>query len=149
LNDSRWNRVPSGRVAVAACAALLSAGAIAGARFGQPSVVITPASDGGGTAVGTLGGVRNSAGTVERLSCAVSRTEITPLVGAVRRSTTVSCSARNQAGATATCVSTSEVYATVLDGVTNDSLIEFHYSPTGQCRGLFVYESSSLERKRP
>lgn len=143
----------SSRIAVAAaCAAMVSAlaasMAFAGIRYGQPGVSIHQATDGSGYAMGTLGGVRNTANTRERLACTVQRTETTTAAGVVRRSTAVSCNARDINNVVATCASTQEKHAVALDGVSNDSLIEFHYDTAGTCTTIWVYESASLERKR-
>lgn len=151
MDNSKGRQSP--RIAVtAACAALASAAlasaAYAGIRYGQPSVSIHQATDGGGYAMGTLGGVRNSANTRERLACTVTRTETTTAAGVVRRATSVSCNARDGNNVVATCVSTQEKHAVALNGVSNDSLIEFHYDAAGTCTAIWVYESASLERKR-
>jgi hypothetical protein len=151
MDNSKGRR--SDRIAVkAACAGLASAAiasvAYAGSRYGQPSVSIHQATDGSGYAMGTLGGVRNSANTRERLFCTVTRTETTSAAGAVRRSTSVSCGARDGNDVVASCVSTQEKHAVALNGVSNDSLIEFHYDAAGTCTTIWVYESASLERKR-
>ena len=143
----------SHRIAVtAACAAIASSAgvsvALAGVRYGSPSVTIFSTSDGGGYAMGTLGGVRNSAGNRERLYCVVTRSETTNSSGVSVRSSTVTCGARDAADVSVTCVSTQEKHAVALNGVSNDSLIEFHYDPKGTCTNIWVYESASLERKR-
>ena len=143
----------STRMAVtAACAAVASMAfapmADAGVRYGLPSVSIYQATDGSGYAMGTLGGVRNSTNTRERLACTVTRTETTTAAGAVRRSTSVNCGARDGNNVVATCVSTQEKHAVALNGVSNDSLIEFRFDAAGNCTTIWVYESSSLERKR-
>jgi|SRR5688572_13829120 len=142
----------STRIAVtAACAATavaMASAAYAGVRYGLPSVSIYQATDGSGYAMGTLGGVRNSVNTRERLACTVTRTETTSAAGAIRRSTAVNCSARDGNNVVATCVSTQEKHAVALNGVSNDSLVEFHYDVAGNCSTIWVYESASLERKR-
>lgn len=138
----------STRITVTAACAAMASMAYAGIRYGQPSVSIYQASDGSGYAMGTLGGVRNSANTRERLACTVTRTESTTAAGVVRRSTSVSCSARDGNNVVATCVSTQEKHAVALNGVSNDSLIEFHHDAAGNCTTIWVYESASLERKR-
>ena len=145
FNEKGWRSSRIARVAV--CAALASATAFAGTHYSQPSVSITPASDGGGYAVGTLGGVRNSVNTRERLACTVTRTETTNAAGVASRSTVVSCLARDKDNLTASCVSRDERHAVALDGASNDSLIEFHYDAAANCTTLWVYESASLERK--
>lgn len=137
--------------ATAACAAIsvaLATAAQAGIRYGQPSVSITANGDGSGYAMGTLGGVRNSASTRERLACTVTRTESTSAGGVVSRSSVVSCGARDANNVSVSCVSTQEKHAKALNGVSNDSLIEFHYDTAGNCTTIWVYESASLERKR-
>jgi hypothetical protein len=136
----------SGITGVALCTVLASA-ALAGARYGQPGVSITPSSDGGGRAMGTLGGVRNSANTRERLACTVTRTETTNSAGVSTRATAVNCLARDKDNVTATCVSRDEKHAAALDGASNDSLIEFNYDAAANCTTIWVYESASLERK--
>jgi hypothetical protein len=144
----RIQRPWSSRIAVVAACAALASMANAGSRYGLPGVRITTNADGSGHAEGTLGGVRNSANTVERLSCTVTRNETTNAAGIVARSSTVSCLARDANGLIATCVSAQEKHAIALNGVSNDSLIEFRYNPAGTCTTLAVYESASLERKR-
>lgn len=138
----------STRIVVTAACAVMASMAYAGSRYGQPSVSIYKASDGSGYAMGTLGGVRNSVSRVERLSCAVSRSESTNSRGIVVRTTAVDCAARDNGGILANCSSKQEKHAVALNGVSNDSLIEFHFDATGQCTTIWVYESASLERKR-
>jgi hypothetical protein len=142
-------RTGPGRISIVALATLVSAAAIAGSRYNPPGVVITRNADGTGLASGTLGGTRNSSNNVERLSCVVVRTDMTSAAGVPSRSSTVSCIARDSASVSATCVSTLESHATALDGVSNDSLIEFRYDASGRCASITVYESASLERKKP
>lgn len=148
-------RTGPGRLAIVAIATLISASALvstvslAGNRYSPSGVVITRNADGTGFASGTLGGARNSANTVEKLSCAVVRLDSINAAGAPSRSTTVSCLARDAANVSVTCVSTLETHATALDGVSNDSLIEFAYDAAGRCTLVTVYESASLERKKP
>ena len=141
----RWSGI---RIAAVAACAAFSVAAIAGSRYGQPSVSIAPDSSGGGIVMGTLGGVRNSASTVERLMCSITRNETTSSAGVVSRFTSVSCSARDVNGVLASCVSNNDAHAMALDGASNDSLIEFHYNAAGKCTSMIVYESASLERKR-
>lgn len=131
----------------AVAAALASAAALAGIRYGEPSVSITAYPEGGGVVMGTLGGVRNSTSN-ERLSCTVTRSETTNAAGRVSRSTVVACAARDKNNVLASCSSRNEALAVPLDGASNDSLIEFHYDAAAQCTNIVVYESASLERKR-
>ena len=138
----------SGQIAVTAACAAITSLAWAGVHYGQPSVSITNNADGTGSAMGTLGGVRNSASTVERLACTVQRSETLNAAGSPIRTTAVSCLARDANGASVTCVSRLEKHAVALTGVTSDSLIEFHWDAAGTCTTLWVYESSSMERKR-
>lgn len=146
------NHAKSRVAGIAIAAALLSLvvadGAFAGPRYGDPSVTISDDGAGGGKAMGTLGGVRNSADRFERLACLVSRSETTSASGAKTRSASVSCSARNTARRTVSCSSTSDALASALSGASNDSLIEFYFNASGQCTDIIVYESASLERKR-
>jgi hypothetical protein len=60
----------------------------------------------------------------------------------------VVCVARDPNGVVASCSSNQPKFAVALDGVTNDSLIEFRYNAAGACTTIVVYESASLERKR-
>jgi len=137
------------RMGVTSVAALLATLAMAGSRYGQPSVTIFKNPDGSGQAYGTLGGTRNSAFPAERLSCSVSRTSVLSTTGAeLMKLTQVVCTAVDKTGQLVTCVSGNEKYADALDGLANDGLIDFRFSPTGACTALTVYESSSLERKR-
>jgi hypothetical protein len=145
MGYSQGRRFRTGTAMMAACAAL-AATALAGSRY-PPGVSITPKTAGGGMVVGTLGGVRNSASTVEKLSCLVSRTETTSASGAVTRSTAVNCQARDVNGVAASCTSNQEAHAIALNGVSNDSLIEFHYDTAARCTTIWVYESASLQRK--
>ena len=144
----RMERPWSARIAVVAACAVMVSAAYAGSRYGMPGVVITPNADGSGYAGGTLGAVRNSANTVERLSCTVTRTETTGGNGLPLQVSQVSCVARDANGVVASCVSTQEKFAAALNGVSNDSLIEFRYNAAGACTTINVYESASLERKR-
>lgn len=138
----------SGRIAVTVACAVIGSFAWAGNHYSQPSVSITSNADGTGSAMGTLGGVRNSASTVERLACTVQRSETLNAAGSPVRTTAVSCLARDAKGVSATCISRLEKHAVTLTGITNDSLIEFHWDAAGTCTTLWVYESSSMERKR-
>ena len=130
----------------AVAAALFATAALAGPRYSQPSVSIVKSADGGGHVMGTLGGVRNSASQVERLSCTVSRTERT-VAGVATRSTLVSCAARDKNNLQATCTSTSDAFANALNGLSADGLIDFTYNASGACTDITVYESASLEEK--
>jgi hypothetical protein len=137
----------AGIACVAIATVLSSAAALAGIRYGVPNVSINVYPEGGGVVMGTLGGVRNSTGN-ERLSCTVTRGEVTNSAGRVSRSTVVSCSARDNSNVLASCTSRNEALAVPLDGASNDSLIEFHFDAAAQCTNILVYESASLERKR-
>jgi hypothetical protein len=138
------------RVGLAAVAAVLCAtGAIAGSRYGQPSVTIFKNADGSGQVYGTLGGTRNSAFPVENLKCSVSRQVVYSSTGAeLLKVVRVNCDATDRNGVKASCTSGNEKYADALNGLSNDGLIDFSFGPTGACTALTVYESSSLERKR-
>jgi hypothetical protein len=116
--------------------------AAAGAKYGVPGVVIQLNSNGSGTAYGTLGGTRNSANLVERISCFVSRIE-----NGSTRTTSITCAARDLTRSV-TCTSSSETVALGLNGAMNDGLIEFTWDSAGKCTNILAYESSSLERKR-
>ena len=139
----------AGLVSAAMVTALSAAAvAIAGPHYSQPGVTIFVDSTGAGNAMGTLGGTRNSADLNERLACLVSRTETTSSSGAKSRSTSVTCSARDTSRRTVSCTSTSDAMANALSGVSNDSLLEFHFDRNAKCTDIVVYESTSLERKR-
>jgi len=132
---------------VAVAAALCATGALAGSRYSQPSVTVLKNPDGSGRAYGTLGGTRNSAFPGERLSCTASRSVSLNSAGAEVKSTTMNCIAVDKNGLSAVCVSTKEEFADALNGLSNDGLIEFTYTGIN-CTAIYVYESSSLERKR-
>jgi len=119
----------------------------AGPRYGEPNVSIFTDSTGAGYAMGTLGGTRDSADLIQRLSCLVSRNETTSSSGAKTRTASVTCSARDTARKTVSCTTTSDAMANALSGVSNDSLLEFHFDAAGKCTDVIVYESTSLERK--
>jgi hypothetical protein len=138
----------AGIAVVAALMIIAAAPAFAGPRYSDPSVTIVRNADGSGRVTGTLGGVRNSPGLIERLSCTLTRSENVLTGGAVQRTTVASCSARDKIGATATCLSTSDAFGNALSGLSNDGLIDFTYNSSGLCTEIVVYESSSLERKR-
>jgi hypothetical protein len=134
-------------VATAAFTAFaIATGALAGIRYSDPGVTIQRNPDGSGRAYGTLGGTRNSASTLERLACTVTRAEsaANPPVP----TTLVSCSARDKNNVSVVCTSTSDAVGDSLDGLANDGLIEFTWNSGGVCTDVSVYESSSLERKR-
>ena len=131
----------------AGAAALFATAALAGPRYSQPSVSIAKFADGGGHVMGTLGGVRNSASQVERLSCTVSRAESTSAGGQIVHTTLVSCAARDKNNLQATCTSTSDAFANALNGLSADGLIDFTYNSSGACTDITVYESASLEEK--
>jgi hypothetical protein len=133
---------------VAAAAALLATSALAGSRYGQPSVTVFKNADGSGQAYGTLGGTRNSAFPGEKLSCTASRSIVLNANGAEVKLTTVICVAVDKNGVSAVCSSAKEEYADLLNGLSNDGLIDFSFNSGGACTALAVYESSSLERKR-
>jgi hypothetical protein len=137
----------SALVAALACAAI-PASAVAGPRYAQPGVQIL-LNGNGGFAEGTLGGTRNSANTVERIQCTVTREEIISASGVlVEREILVICVARDAAGRTASCVSESEAIANGLNGLSNDGLLHFSFDANAQCTDILVYESSSLEVKK-
>lgn len=136
------------RAGLAMAALAISVTVAAGPRYGRPGVDIFVDTSGAGYAMGTLGGTRNSADLVQRLSCLVSRNETTSSSGAKTRSTSVTCIARDTARRTVSCTSTSDTMAAALSGTSNDSLLEFHFDATGKCTDIVVYESASLERKR-
>jgi len=130
-----------------ACAAI-SAGAVAGPRYTPPGVQIF-LNGIGGYAEGTLGGTRNSANTVERITCTVTREEFLSATGTLTaRETLVVCMARNAAGRTVSCASESEAIANGLAGLSNDGLLRFTFDANAQCTDILVYESSSLEVKK-
>jgi hypothetical protein len=134
-------------IAALACATW-SANAVAGPRYSPPGVQIF-LNGNGGYAEGTLGGTRNSANTVERITCTVTREEILSASGALQeRATLVVCTARNAAGRTASCASESEAIANGLNGLSNDGLLRFSFDANAQCTDILVYESSSLEVKK-
>jgi hypothetical protein len=128
-------------------AALCATGALAGSRYGQPSVTVFKGADGSGYAYGTLGGTRNSAFPGEKLSCTASRSITVNSAGAEVKVTTVLCTAVDRNGVSAVCVSSKEEFADALNGLSNDGLIDFRFQGA-QCTSIAVYESSSLERKR-
>jgi hypothetical protein len=129
-----------------ACSA--STSAVAGPRYTPPGVQIVFIGN-EGHAEGTLGGTRNSANTVERIGCTVSRDEILSSTGALLgRETLVVCIARNASGRTASCASESESIANGLNGLSPDGLLRFSFDANAQCTDILVYESSSLEVKR-
>ena len=138
------------RGALIATAALtgiaITTAALAGIRYSVPGVTIQKNADGSGHAYGTLGGTRNSASTLERLACTVTRTEsaASPPVTA----TLVSCSARDKNNVSVVCTSSSDAVGDSLSGLANDGLIDFAWNSGGICTDVSVYESSSLERKR-
>jgi hypothetical protein len=131
----------------AVAAALVATGALAGARYGQPSVTVVKNADGTGWAYGTLGGTRNSAFPGERLSCSIGRAVTLNSTGGEVKVTTVICVAVDKNGVSATCLSTKEEFADALNGLSNDGLIDFRFTGA-RCDSIAVYESSSLERKR-
>jgi hypothetical protein len=137
----------AGLISAAALVCLAVSAAYAGPRYGQPGVSIFVDGTGAGYAMGTLGGTRDSADVNERLSCLVSRSETTSSSGAKTRSTSVSCSARDTSRRTVSCTATTEAMANALSGVSNDSLLEFHFDRNAKCTDIVVYESTSLERK--
>ena len=136
------------RARLAVMGFVVSMSAAAGPRYGEPNVQIFLDGSGGGRAMGTLGGVRNSADSIQRLSCLVSRNETTSASGARTRSTSVTCIARDTARLSVSCSATSDAMANALSGASNDSLLEFQFDASGRCTDIIVYESTSLERKR-
>lgn len=120
----------------------------AGPRYSPAGVQIV-LNGNGGYAEGTLGGSRNSANTVERIGCTVTREETLSASGAVlERGSLVFCVARNAAGRTASCAAESDTLATGLNGLSNDGLLRFTFDSNAQCTDILVYESSSLEVKK-
>jgi hypothetical protein len=120
----------------------------AGKHYEDPGVSIFLNADGSGRAMGTIGGTRNSANVVERISCFVARQE-TVSGGTTRRTTSVTCAARDTTRRSITCTSTSATVALGLNGVMSDGLLEFVWDKTGKCTNIIAYESSSTERKAP
>jgi hypothetical protein len=136
------------RIAVAVSAMLVASVAPAGPRYAVPGVTIVKNADGSGHFSGTLGGTRNSANAIERLSCSVSRSESNPAAPNPARSVFVSCGARDKNNVNASCFSSLETTADALAGLSNDGLLEVYWDVNGNCTSITVYESSSLERKR-
>ena len=128
-------------------ATLVATGAMAGSRYGSPSVTVFKAADGSGYAYGTLGGTRNSAFPAEKLMCSVGRALALNAAGSELKITTVVCSAVDKNGVAAACLSNKEEFADALNGASNDALIDFRFTGA-QCTSISVYESSSVERKR-
>ena len=119
---------------------------LAGPRYNVAGVVsITAEGTNGWRVEGTLGEVRNSSNEAHRLMCQVSRSEAPSSTGAVTRTTSVVCQARNTERSVV-CVSTSEALANALNGTSNDALIELHIVGSS-CKDIVVYESSGLIRK--
>jgi len=139
---------------IVASAALVITGALgtaeAGPKYGAPGVIITVNADGSGSARGTLGGTRNTPNNVESLSCGVKRTEILDSSGAVVGTvTSVRCFARNASNQGLMCTSLSDAIGNQLNGISNDSLVEFYFDSKGNCTSINNFSSSSLERKKP
>src|SRR3954462_6540062 len=98
----------------------IAGAALAGIRYGDPGVTIVMDPDGnGGRAYGTLGGTRNSANSIERISCAVNRVE-DPSVTPPARSTMVTCGARDKNNTFVSCTSASDTVADSLNGLAAD-----------------------------
>ncbi len=144
----RWRAAVSLAAATLTCAGICSS-VLAGPRYTTPGVQILRFADNSGSAEGTLGGTRNSANTVERISCVVSRKENLSSAGALlSRETQVTCFARDADGRAAACSSESDTIANALNGLSNDGLLRFAFNSKAQCTDILVYASSSLERKQ-
>lgn len=138
-----------GVISAAAVAGMaVSAAAGAGPRYGVPGVTIEKNADGSGRFYGTLGGTRNSANTVERLGCTITRFETDPSGPNPARTTIVSCNARDKNNVSVICTTSNDALGDALDGLANDGLLDFRWNANGACTDITVYESSSLERKR-
>jgi hypothetical protein len=124
--------------------------ASAGQKYQKPGVVISLKADGSGYAEGTLGGIRNSANNIERLSCSVKRTEIATAAGDIySTSTSVACSARDENSQTVMCRASGDEIGNQLNGISSDSLVTFYFNSKGTCTAINIWSSSSLERKKP
>jgi len=139
----------NGRRAGLVSAAILigfASAAAAGPRYNVPGVVrISDDGQGGWVVEGTLGEVRNSTNDSHKISCLQTRIENLNADGMLVRTARVTCQASNTERAVA-CMSSSEAVANVLNGVSNDALLEVHIVGL-VCTDIVVYESSGLIRK--
>ena len=111
----------------------------AGATSPATNVVISETS-GAGFAYGNLGGVRNSANTVENIGCVsfFRGFDAHPLIG---------CSATNAAGLSRSCWFTTTPQEGV-GALTDDSFLYFYWDATGACIDVRVINSSRYESKK-
>lgn len=131
----------------AAVAATVSVVTQAGSVYVAP-VKFQPDANGGGYVEGAMGYVRNSESTLEYIGCRVQRRETKDANGQPVRTQLVTCSARDAAGTSVSCTSTSLDLARALGAATSDSILGFNYDSSGACTAIQVYESSSMTPKK-
>jgi hypothetical protein len=104
------------------------------------STVFISETGGSGFAYGNLGGVRNSASTIENIGCVsyFSSFDGRPLIG---------CSATNAAGLSRSCWYTTGNQAGVI-ALTDDSLLYFYWDASGTCIDVRVVNSNKYESKK-
>jgi hypothetical protein len=118
-------------------AGALAMGVIAGTTFaGQKTsygVYIQPI---GATpsAVGDLGGTRNSADSISYIGCAASAT-----IG--------SCFAQDSAGVYKGCSTTNPAMIALILSINDDTRLSFGWNPDGTCRALYVQKESDTAPK--
>jgi hypothetical protein len=93
------------------------------------------------TAFGAFGSVRNSANAVEFMYCYAYHY--------ASGSSTAVCSARNSAGVTLTCSSTSAPIVAAADSLSGDSQLYFQADASGNCVFVRTLNSSQYPPKAP
>lgn len=91
-------------------------------------------------AYGMAGTARNSADSQQLIACFVSAT----IAGAQG-----GCEARNAAGTSTLCITSSASLLAAVQAVRTDSYIDFSRSAAGQCTGIYVTNGSPNAVKQP
>jgi hypothetical protein len=120
----------------AALVAALSGTAYAGLKAASPVFIDTGAR----IANGMLGSARNSADAVQHIGC---------YTNALTASVTTFCQARNSAGTSVSCSTTSANLVNVVQGMTGDSHLWFSWNAAGTCTEIDVYNVSQSPPKNP
>jgi hypothetical protein len=114
--------------------AVLSGTAYAGLKSNSPVFIDT----GLRIANGSLGSVRNTADAVQHIGC---------YTNAFAASVTTFCQARNAAGTSISCSTTSANLVNVVHGLTGDSHLWFSWNAAGTCTEIDVYNVSQTPPK--
>lgn len=122
--------------AVGLSTAALATDAFAGDTSGLNVLISTVAR----SAEGSLGSVRNSASTVEKMQCMFTATAATSSVDAI-------CQATDAAGTFVSCTTSSAVLIQAIQSIKGDSHLRFTWNTDGTCATVKVQNGSQWAPK--